>query len=537
MHGVAEVAQSSEGEFVGLVDVLAANPNGCELLIELLREDHQLYDQRGTATVVRMRGWVLLALSRSVLSDSALLFVLEELDTGGDPYLVAAAARALRSYPKANSTFAPFVMRALNNIRYHDEPVSFDGYGEYAVSSASTSAVRELLMTLAWLGRHAVKVLPDLETLRTPPPNGISKRLLIDLDKAISSIRGDQIDHSGTACCALPSELRNRLSWMTALRRSCGSIGQTNFEDHDGTSITYAEFFIGKPSIVAFFYTRCDNPLKCSLTVTKLAHVQRLLEQRGVAEHVRTAAITYDPGFDLPERLRRYARSRGLTLNAGNRMLRATKGMDALRKHFQLGVNFVGSLINRHRIELYVLDAEGRIATSFERLHWEEEDVVDHAVELLAEMSANAVVEDSPHSSKLPASNTTPMFGTLAALGVAFFTNSPFWWATYKSLLGVGALQRIPYSPWLQPLLAALMLVNLGSTWLRGRATASMSGFYLVSIGALMILLAKVRPQSDDVAIWGVLFTFIGSLLSALSGPRRPLDSVKDATSAIMRIE
>ena len=53
--------------------------------------------ERGAAAIVRMRGWVLLAMARAGVSDAALVFVLEELDTGIDPYLVAAAARALRS--------------------------------------------------------------------------------------------------------------------------------------------------------------------------------------------------------------------------------------------------------------------------------------------------------------------------------------------------------------------------------------------------------------------------------------------------------
>ena len=68
------------------------------------------------------------------VSDAALIFVLEELDTGIDAYLVTAAARALRSYPRPTEALAPFVMRALTHIRYRDEPVSFENYGEYAIS-------------------------------------------------------------------------------------------------------------------------------------------------------------------------------------------------------------------------------------------------------------------------------------------------------------------------------------------------------------------------------------------------------------------
>src|SRR5262245_46744209 len=333
-----------------------------------------------------MRGWVLLALGRVGVSDAALLFVLEELDTGVDPYLVAAAARAPRSYPNRSAAFAPFVMRALTNIRYHDEPVSFENYGEYAVTSTGTSTVRELLVTLAWLGPHAREVLSEVESLRARP-GGLSKKLLIDVDRAVEAIRDtDQVDDLGThSCCTPPSGLSNVFSWARISRRGSEPIEQTVFEDHDGASITFKEFFRGHPSIVVFFYTRCYNPLKCSLTVTKLARVQKLLQAPGVSDEIHTAAITYDPAYDLPKRLRSYGKDRDLRMNARHRMLRAIDGVNALRSHFKLGVNFIESLVNRHRIEAYILDAEGRIAASFQRLHWDEEQVVDRAIDVLQE--------------------------------------------------------------------------------------------------------------------------------------------------------
>ena len=404
MQNVATASAQSEPQFAALVDALAADPDRREQLTDLLREDHPLYDQRGTATTVRMRGWVLLALARAGVSDAALLFVLEELDTGVDAYLVAAAARALRSYPRPTAALAPFVMRALTNIRYRDEPVSFENYGEYAISSTGTSPVRELLTTLAWLGPHARGVLRELESLRAQR-GGLSKKRLIDVDRAVEAIRGaDQVDELGTdTCCTLPSGLSNTFSWAFSSRRGCEPIESTVFEDHEGASITFKEFFRGHPSIVVFFYTRCDNPLKCSLTVTKLARIQKLLEARGLADQIHTAAITYDPAFDLPERLRGYGQNRGVRLDARHRMLRATDGGNALRRHFKLGVNFIESLVNRHRIEAYILDAEGRIAASFERIHWDEQQVVNRTIEVLKEKSHETTSRVSPEPADRPA--------------------------------------------------------------------------------------------------------------------------------------
>jgi protein SCO1/2 len=368
-----------EDEFARLVNLLAADPVGSTQLTDLLREEHPIYDGRGTATVVRMRGWILLALARSGLADQALIFVLEELDTGNDPYLVAAAARALRSYAQPNETVAPFVLRALNQIRYHDEPISFEKYGEYATSCTGTSAVSELLATLTWLGPHARAVLPELENLRAE--HGLSRKLRLDLDRALQVIRGPA-EGVPSCCGGLPGG--GNISIRTSRARfGSKSIESIVLQDQDGAFLKFVEFLRGSPSIVVFFYTRCDNSMKCSLSVTKLARVQTLLAAQGLATRIRTAAITYDPEFDRPERLRIYGKDRAVRMDENHRMLRAIEGNDALREYFELGVNFNGSLVNRHRIELHILDAAGRIAVSFERLHWDEKQIVTRALETL----------------------------------------------------------------------------------------------------------------------------------------------------------
>jgi cytochrome oxidase Cu insertion factor (SCO1/SenC/PrrC family) len=377
----------SESRFAELVDELAADPDRREQLTDLLREDHPYYNQCGAATIVRMRGWVLLAMARTRPPDAAIVFILEELDAGVDPYLVAASARALRSHPHPSPDLAPFVMHALANIRYRDEPMAFEHYGEYAVSSTDTSAVRELLKTLAWLGPKARNVLSELKALRAQRGK-FPHKTSIELSRAIQAIGDDdQSDEpNDRSCCDTFPNGVTGVSFRTVdPRRNSEPVESVLFEDQDGERITFRQFFSGRPSILAFFYTRCDNPLKCSLTIAKIAKVQALLRAEGLADQVRTAAITYDPAFDLPERLRVYGRDRGMQFSENHRMLRATDDNDLLRRHFELGVNFVGSLVNRHRIELYILDASGRTVAFFERIRWDEREVACRAIDLLSE--------------------------------------------------------------------------------------------------------------------------------------------------------
>ena len=334
--------------------------------------------------------------------------------------------------------------------------------------------------------------------------------------------RDDQVDELGTdTCCTQPSGLRNTFSWAFSSRRGCEppmDLASTVFEDHAGELVTFKEFFRGHPSIVVFFYTRCDNPLKCSLTITKLARIQKLLETQGLADQIHTAAITYDPAFDLSERIRGYGQNRGVRMDARHRMLRATDGIDTLRRHFKLGVNFIESLVNRHRIEVYILDAEGRISASFERIHWDEQQVVNRTIEVLKEKADETTSEVPTEPPDRPARRkpALPMFGALASLGVAFFPKCPVCWAAYLSVFGIAGLNQIPYSPWLQPVLAAVMLINLASVWLGGRSTGRMSGFYLVSAGALAIVVSEMGMGWENAAVLGVTLTLAGSLLSAL---------------------
>src|SRR3981189_2992275 len=97
MRPVATASAQSEPRFAAMVDALMADPSRSGQLTDLLREDHPIYDQRGAAAIVRMRGWLLLALARAGVSDAALLFVLEGLDTGGDACPVGGPRAHLRA--------------------------------------------------------------------------------------------------------------------------------------------------------------------------------------------------------------------------------------------------------------------------------------------------------------------------------------------------------------------------------------------------------------------------------------------------------
>jgi len=449
----------SEPQFEAWISDLVSESGRAEL-VELLHESHPIYAERSAAATARMRGWVLLALGRIGLTQSELIYVLDELDSGQDAYLVAAAAYALRTFPSPDASLLPFVEHALENIRYRDDALCLHEYGSRAKSSvSSTTATEQLQLAAQWLHDNAAT-------------------------------------HSASCCSchSKPAKVEPTLK-PTA-------IPPVTVEDQDGTRLQFAEYVLGQPTIVVFFYTRCDNPHKCSLTIARLGQIQRALRQRGLDKQIRTAAVTYDPVFDTPERLRGYAQSRSMGLEADHRMLRAVEGWDKLRAYFELGVNFIGSLVNRHRIELFILDCHGRIAASFERLKWNEREVIDTAVRLLPDRN------DSSGKRSAAAAGGV-LAGTLAFLVAALLPKCPMCWSAYLSALGIVAFEQIPL-----PLLGALLLVNLLILLPRDRSPLQFAAFALGAAGAFTLLVLGNALDLPQASAWGVALTAAGSLLA-----------------------
>jgi cytochrome oxidase Cu insertion factor (SCO1/SenC/PrrC family) len=358
----------SEAAFAEVVDGLRQRPEHAGELVALLDERHRIYRERSGAQVVRMRGYILAAFEQTGLPEAALPFVCEELQTGRRAYLVAAAAKALRGSARPNPDLTPFLLKAIQNIAPSDDTLSFDGYFSASPPENPTTAVTELLRSLAWMGPAARSAMPFLEEMldegaRRFPPS------VLDTVRALRDLLAKAPPRP--SCCSMVS-----LEPAPKSTRS-GTVDQVVFEDQDGRRLRWSEFFTGKPCAAVFFYTRCDNPEKCSLSITQLARLQQAILDCGLGGQVRTAAITYDPAFDLPPRLRAYGQNRGVRFDEDNRMLRAVEGFQELEQYFQLGVNYVGTIVNRHQIEVYLLDRGGRVHDSLTRLQWDPKDVLN----------------------------------------------------------------------------------------------------------------------------------------------------------------
>jgi protein SCO1/2 len=366
---------TAEEHIAALVDAVKENPRRKDCLVALLPEQTSLYAGRSANATVRMRGYIIAAFGQVGLPAAALPYVLEELESGRDPYLVAAAATALRGLDGPTSQVVPFLVKAIENVRYADDAVSFDSYRSRWPLPNHTTAIEEILKTFAWLGPDAQSARPALEALYDHP-EATSPSARATLETVLAELGG-----ATAGCCAAPGNLMDQCAGET--HRDLAIPAGVELEDQDGCRLSFGGFFTGRPSIVVFFYTRCDNPNKCSLTITKLAALQRALREQGMHGRIGTAAITYDPAYDLPPRLRAYGENRGVVFSDSDRLLRTIAGLDALQEYFDLGVNFGQASVNRHRIELFILDHDGAMACRFTRLQWNPHEVLHHASALV----------------------------------------------------------------------------------------------------------------------------------------------------------
>ena len=117
------------------------------------------------------------------------------------------------------------------------------------------------------------------------------------------------------------------------------------------------------------------NPEKCSLTVTRLARLAQLVAENGLDANV--AGMSYDSRFDRPGRLRTYGADRGMVFSARCSLLRTRGPFDPITEAFALGVGFGPVTVNRHRLDLIVLDWSLCVAQTLQRRLWHEETVFE----------------------------------------------------------------------------------------------------------------------------------------------------------------
>lgn len=337
-------AAALSDDVAAILSDLASAGGGCGCSSDLLRlmdEDAPIYRGKGSSEVERLRAFVMVSLAKAGFADALMPYAIEELETGTNPYPIAAAARVARAASALPAGIDELIVGAIDRLRPIDEFVHFDSYPA-PPGEGSMTASAEAIQTLAMVGP------------KTKAANAVAQ--------------------NAPSCCAGAEKEPD------AVVRSIAGLCDIELENQDGTRVRFGELFGGRVSLIAFFYTRCMNPDKCSRTISQLADVHRLLRQSLPESTAMIAGITYDPGYDLPERLRRYGNARKLPFGEQCQLFRSTGSFAAIRDSLQLGVGYGSSTVNRHRIELLLVDQAGDAVDANTRRLWDAQDMANALV-------------------------------------------------------------------------------------------------------------------------------------------------------------
>lgn len=273
-----------------------------------LNERHPLYAGLSRNAADRLRGYLMARLGEVGAPDAALPYIREELELGDSPFVAAAAARALSGVRTVPDWAAAALDAARARFAFADDTIWFS--------------------PRAMIPAEKTTVLGEISAARN---------LTIKPECCCGGGTTSEPEVPEVGIGPLPGDVR--------------------LQDQTGAEGPYPAFFDAPVNVVAFFYTRCMNPAKCSATIEKLAPLSRALKAAGLP--ARVGAISYDPQYDIPRRLAAYGGNRDVPEDIP--LLRATAGMARITDHFALGVAYGETTVNRHRVEAFLTDPEGRV--------------------------------------------------------------------------------------------------------------------------------------------------------------------------------
>jgi protein SCO1/2 len=307
----------------------------------LLRHQSALYRNRDKREVVRLRAYLFATLADVGVPREAypaLLDALVLVDDRTTPQVVGAAARAAGSLGADRPAFQPILVSLLEWYENPDE-FTLARFDPTFPAEEATNARLEL----ASAKENAPASRPAAE------------------------------EHS---CCGVPG-VPSRTDWRPPERRKALTAVDLSYVDQDGAKGAVKDL-LGRPVVLTFFYTRCENAAKCSAAVSSLAQLQRLLAEASMDRDVRLVAATYEPAYDAPERLLAYGRDRGLRFGEGAKAIRLEQaGLERLLSDLDTPVGYQTGWVNTHGVQLTILDARGRVARQYHTVMWDPRAVVE----------------------------------------------------------------------------------------------------------------------------------------------------------------
>jgi protein SCO1/2 len=159
------------------------------------------------------------------------------------------------------------------------------------------------------------------------------------------------------------------------------NIGDTvpdyKFTNEFGVPISIAQFK-GQALALTFIFTRCPFPTFCPRMSQNFEKAQKALKAQADGPHNWTLlSISFDPAYDTPERLKKYAQIYNIDTNHWQFATSDLWNIDGITEQF--GLTFFRETPNalpQHNLRTIVIDALGRVQKVFVGNEWTTEEFV-----------------------------------------------------------------------------------------------------------------------------------------------------------------
>jgi protein SCO1/2 len=163
-----------------------------------------------------------------------------------------------------------------------------------------------------------------------------------------------------------------------------------HFTNQLGQAVSTSQFR-GQALAITFLFTRCPFPNFCPLMANNFGAVQKkLLTMPDAPANWHLLTISFDPEFDTPQVLQKYAEAHGADPGRWTFATGALGEVTAMGEQFGLAFWKEQAGIISHNLRTVVIDSSGRVQKIFTGNDWQPEDLV-------AEMVTAAKVRVTPN--------------------------------------------------------------------------------------------------------------------------------------------
>ncbi|WP_053991280.1 SCO family protein [Mangrovimonas sp. TPBH4] len=319
-----------------------------------------LYNGRDRFETLRIRAQILYVLASSFVPKEAKIYIDDLLRNSQDPTSRAVAALAAGNLGIEGKEFVPSLIQLLSGNQYAS-PVVLDlkSFSELPDDTVWTTDRLEAIRALGCIGDPSDETIAQLNALtnisNTETGSRIKERIaaqetlsqLLSNNNSVQSARLQSSDN-------VLSEERPKILHSTHM-----------FNDQDGRNISGSDL-LGVPNLVAFFYTSCRNPARCSTTTSQVVHLRHYLDELQISASVNLSLITLEPEVDNPERLKAYADLRGIICDSRFRFLKPdSQTLSEMSSSVDLSVSRCCNTITNHEATLFLLDGYGRLVNRY----------------------------------------------------------------------------------------------------------------------------------------------------------------------------